>query len=37
MAFDLAKKFIGELGEVNVSKEPRLEGRVVRAVVAKKK
>ncbi len=37
MAFDLIKKFITELGEVNISKEPRLEGRVVRAVVAKKK
>ena len=37
MAFDLLKKFIAELGEVNISKEPRLEGRVVRAVVAKKK
>lgn len=37
MAFDLAKKFISELGEVNVSKEPRMEGRVIRAVVARKK
>jgi translation initiation factor IF-3 len=37
MAFDLMKKFISDLGEVNISKEPRLEGRVVRAVVAKKK
>ncbi len=37
MAFDLIKRFITSLGEVNISKEPRMEGRVVRAVVAKKK
>jgi translation initiation factor IF-3 len=37
MAFELLKKFIADLGEVNVSKEPRMEGRVIRAVVAKKK
>lgn len=37
MAFDLIKKFIASLGDINVSKEPRLEGRVIRAVVAKKK
>ncbi len=37
MAFELMKKFIAELGETNVSKEPRLEGRVVRAVIARKK
>lgn len=37
MAFTLIKKFIADLGDVNVSKEPRLEGRVVRAVVSKKK
>ena len=37
MAFDLIKKIITQLGEVNVSKEPRVEGRVIRAVVAKKK
>ena len=37
MAFDLVKKFIGQLGDVNVSKEPRVEGRVLRAVVSKKK
>ncbi len=37
MAFDLVNKFIASLGEVNVSKPPRLEGRVIRAVVAKKK
>lgn len=37
MAFDLMKKYIGELGEINISKEPRMEGRVLRAVVARKK
>jgi len=37
MAFDLIKKYITQLGEVNVSKEPRIEGRVIRAVVARKK
>lgn len=37
MAFDLIKKFISNLGEVNIAKEPRLEGRVIRAVIAKKK
>ena len=37
MAFDLVNKYIASLGEVNVSKPPRLEGRVIRAVVAKKK
>jgi translation initiation factor IF-3 len=37
MAFDLIKKFIASLGEINISKEPRQEGRVIRAVVAKKK
>ncbi len=37
MAFDLVKKYIATLGEVNVSKEPRLEGRTMRAVVARKK
>jgi len=37
MAFDLIKKYISKLGEVNVSKEPRIEGRVIRAVVARKK
>lgn len=37
MAFDLVNKYIANLGEVNVSKPPRLEGRVIRAVVAKKK
>lgn len=37
MAFDLVNKFIRDLGDVNVSKPPRMEGRVVRAVVSKKK
>ena len=37
MAFQLAKRYIAELGEVNISKEPRFEGRVIRAVVARKK
>ncbi|NTU74098.1 translation initiation factor IF-3 [Candidatus Roizmanbacteria bacterium] len=37
MGFDLIKRFIASLGEVNISKEPRLEGRVIRAVVSKKK
>jgi len=37
MAFDLIKKYITQLGEVNVSKEPRIGGRVIRAVVARKK
>lgn len=37
MAFELLKTFIAGLGEVNLSKEPKLEGRVIRAVVAKKK
>lgn len=37
MAYGLMNEFIKKLGEINVSKEPRLEGRVVRAVVARKK
>lgn len=37
MAVEHTKKFIAALGEVNISKEPRLEARVVRAVVARKK
>lgn len=37
MAFSLVNKFIQSLGEVNVSKEPRLEGRVIRSVVSKRK
>lgn len=37
MAFDLMKHYIERLEEVNISKEPRMEGRVVRAVVSRKK
>jgi len=37
MAFDLVNKFITSLGDVNVSKPPKIEGRVIRSVVAKKK
>lgn len=33
MALDFIKEFINKTGEVNVSKEPRVEGRVVRAVI----
>ena len=37
MAFDLIRKYIQSLGEVAIAKEPRLEGRVIRAVIARKK
>lgn len=37
MAFHLITKYITQLGDVNISKEPRMEGRVIRAVVARKK
>ncbi|MBI2641297.1 translation initiation factor IF-3, partial [Candidatus Roizmanbacteria bacterium] len=37
MAFALVQRYIQGLGLVNISKEPRLEGRVIRAVVARKK
>ncbi len=37
MAFDLVQRFIASVGEVNISKEPRAEGRVIRAVVARRK
>ena len=37
MAFALVNKFITNLGEVNISKPPKLEGKILRAVVAKKK
>lgn len=37
MAFQLLNKFIAALGDVNIPKPPRQEGRVVRAVVARKK
>lgn len=37
MAYDKLRLFITSLGEVNISKEPKMEGRVIRAVVARKK
>lgn len=37
MALTNVRTFIDVLGEVTVAKEPRVEGRVVRAVVARKK
>jgi translation initiation factor IF-3 len=37
MAVDHTNAFLKQLGEVNVSKEPKIEARVVRAVVARKK
>ena len=37
MAFDKVNKFIVLLGQINISKEPRFEGRVIRAVVSRKK
>ena len=37
MGIALLKSFIGQLGDVTVSKEPRVEGRVIRAVVSRKK
>ena len=37
MGFNLINKFIGNLGEVNVSKEPRLMGRIISTVISKKK
>lgn len=37
MAVRKAKEFIARLGDVNVSKEPKVEGRVIRAVVSRKK
>lgn len=37
MAYDLINSCISKLGEVNIAKEPKLEGRVIRAVIAKKK
>jgi len=37
MALRKAREFIGGLGDVNVSKEPKVEGRVIRAVVSRKK
>lgn len=37
MALELMNKYIAQLGDINISKEPRVEGRVVRAVLSKKK
>lgn len=38
MAFDLIKRYLNQLGDnINVVKEPRLEGRVLRTVVSRKK
>lgn len=37
MAYQLIRKYIQSLGDVAVAKEPRLEGRVIRAVIARKK
>lgn len=37
MALQKVKMFIVSLGDVTVSKEPRVEGRVIRAVVSRKK
>ena len=37
MAIDVVRKYIALMGDINISKEPRLEGRVVRAVLSKKK
>ena len=37
MGIELIKKYMESLGEINISKEPRQEGRVIRAVVSKKK
>jgi len=37
MGFDLLKKFIESLGEVNVAKEPRMMGRIISTVLSRKK
>ena len=37
MAFDLINRYINRLNEIIITKPPKLEGRVIRAVVAKKK
>jgi len=37
MAFDLINRYITNLGEVNISKPAKLEGRVIRTVLARKK
>lgn len=37
MAFDLIDRYIKKLKDINVTKPPKLEGRVIRAVIARKK
>jgi translation initiation factor IF-3 len=37
MAIEHMNQFLKQLGDVNISKEPKIEARVVRAVVARKK
>lgn len=37
MGFDLINKFLDSLGEINVSKEPRLMGRIISTVVFRRK
>lgn len=37
MGIELMNRYIQNLGDVNVAKEPRLEGRVIRAVISRKK
>ena len=37
MAFDLIKKYTSSVGDINISKEPKIEGRVIRTVIARKK
>ncbi|MCS7093402.1 MAG: translation initiation factor IF-3 [Patescibacteria group bacterium] len=37
MAFELINRFINSIGDINISKPPRLEGRVLRAIVIRKK
>lgn len=37
LGMQLIKKYISTLGELNISKEPRIEGRVISAVVSRKK
>ncbi|OGK12031.1 translation initiation factor IF-3 [Candidatus Roizmanbacteria bacterium RIFCSPLOWO2_01_FULL_37_12] len=37
MGFDLINKFLASLGDINVSKEPRLMGRIISTVVFRRK
>ena len=37
LAMQRVKDYMKSLGDLNVSKEPKLEGRVIRAVVSRKK